>query len=116
MQGAGDGDFFRAFAVTNALELGRNHLGVVENERVAGLQEGWQVVDMVVFEHRRRIRANHQEAGMITRACGPQRDVVIRQVEVEKVYTHRYLFGSVMAGLNAKTRQGAAHRGGLRVL
>ena len=69
-----------------AFELGGNHLGVVDDELVAGLQPLRQVADGAVAQH--AIGLHHQHPRGIARARGPQRDARRREFEVEEIGAH----------------------------
>jgi hypothetical protein len=69
-----------------AFELGGNHLGVVDDELVAGLQPLRQLGDAAVMQ--RAVRLHHEHARRIARAGGPQRDAGGREFEVEKIGAH----------------------------
>src|SRR5690606_13052008 len=53
-------------------------------------EEGWQVEDLAVLEHGLTVRPDDEQAGVIARARGPQRNAFFRQVEVEQVDAHGY--------------------------
>ena len=69
-----------------AFELGGNHLGVVDDELVAGLQPLRQVADGAVTQH--AIGLHHQHPRGIARARGPQRDARGGKFEVEEIGAH----------------------------
>ena len=69
-----------------ALELGGDDPGVVEHQQVAGAQQAPAGRATTMIGERRR--ADLQQPRAIARACGPQRDPVGRQLEVEKVDAH----------------------------
>ncbi|MND77368.1 hypothetical protein D3C80_690470 [compost metagenome] len=77
----------RAFAQANALKLGGNDAGIVEDKRIAGLQERRQVKDAVVF-HAVFIRIDHQQARAVARVRRAKGDILLGQIEIEQVYTH----------------------------
>ena len=69
-----------------AFELGGNHLGVVDDELVAGLQPLRQIGDGLVTQH--AVGLHHQHARRIARACRPQRDAGGGEFEVEEIGAH----------------------------
>ena len=72
--------------VADAGEAGRDHPRVVEDERVAGIQEGGQVAHAAIRQG--GAGAHHEKAARVARARRPQRDRSLRQLEIEKVYAH----------------------------
>src|SRR5258705_4103138 len=73
-------------ADTAAFQLGGDHLGVVDDKLVAGLQPLRQLGDGAVMQ--RAIRLHHQHARRIARPRGPQRDAGGGEFEVEEIGAH----------------------------
>ncbi len=73
-------------ADATAAELCGDHLGVVDHELVARTQAVGQIASDTIREP--AIGADHQHARGIARACGPQRDVVNREIEIEQIGAH----------------------------
>ena len=69
-----------------AFELGRDHLGVVDDQLVAGLQPLRQIGDDAVAQH--AVGLHHQHPRGIARARGPQRDAGGGKFEVEEIGAH----------------------------
>ncbi len=58
-------------AMAHAFELGGNDLGVVEDQRVAGAQERWQIADAMIGQARRcRLRIDDEQARAVARLAG----------------------------------------------
>jgi hypothetical protein len=70
------------------VKLGRDDLGVVDDERVAGPQHIRQIADMTVLES--LSGHHHQHARGVARPRRAKRDPVFRKVEIEKINTHGY--------------------------
>jgi hypothetical protein len=66
----------------------RDHLGVVDHQRVAGRQQLGEIAHGAVIELRRAARPHHEEPCGIARNRRPQRDAVGGQVEIEQVGSH----------------------------
>ncbi len=77
-----------AFAGPETFELRRDHLGVVKDQCVAGLEQIRQVKHTLVAENRICICVDNKHARTVARIGWSQRNVFLRQVEVEQVYTH----------------------------
>ena len=76
----------RLAADPHAVEPRRDDPGVVDDERVAGLEEIRQVGDARVGQ--RAVRADDQHPGAVARRGGRERDALGRQVEIEGVDAH----------------------------
>jgi hypothetical protein len=63
-------------------------LGVVDDERVAGLEEAGQVAHMAIGKRGLRARINHQETRGVARRDRAQSDALARQIKVERIGTH----------------------------
>ncbi len=60
-----------AVAMADTLELGGNDLGVVENQRVASLQEGREIADAMIRQVVFRTRIDDEQARAVARLGGP---------------------------------------------
>ncbi len=78
-----------ALAHPLAEQLGGDDAGVVENERIARPEQVGQLTDDVIL--RRRARLHDEQACRVARAGRPERDALIRKIEIEKVDAHRSL-------------------------
>ena len=78
---------FRARVIPHALadQARRNHLAVIDDERVARPQQHRQVSDRAILEFRRGIGPHQQQARGIARNHGAERDAVGRQVKIEQI-------------------------------
>src|SRR5204862_6498702 len=77
-----------------ALELRRNHPGVVEHQHVARPQDAWQIEHAPV----RYARAlDQQHARRVARARRAESDTIGREAEVEKVDGQYWGFGALWA-------------------
>jgi hypothetical protein len=86
VQRCGDTDLI-VTAIAEPFKLRRDHLGVVEHQRVTRLKLVREIADNGVGKP--TIRGNAQHPRAVTRACGPQRDAVFGQIEIEKVNAHK---------------------------
>ena len=66
----------------------RDHFGVVEHEKIARMQQSWQIRNTAVVE--RAGYGNHQQPRRIARFARLKRDPFSRQVEIEIVDVHNY--------------------------
>ena len=78
------------FATPKAGQLRRDHLGVVEDQRVARSQQRRQVGDDAILQCIARSHDKHPRR--IARLRRPQRDALFGQVEIEKVDAHGIIF------------------------
>ena len=78
----------RAAADAAARQPRRDHLGVVDHQRIAGIEQVRQVAHALVRKLRRAARPHHQQPRRIARRNRPQRDALGRQVEIEQVGAH----------------------------
>ena len=76
---------FGVVPLSGAFELGRDHLGVVEDERVAGGEQRRQIAHDAVGVERGGVRIDHEEPRRVARLRRPKRDQLRRQVKVEQV-------------------------------
>ena len=63
-----------------------DHSGVVDDQLISRLQQVREVSDCAVIEG--RTRPDHQQPRCISRARRPQRDAVLRKLEIEQIATH----------------------------
>ena len=78
-----------AAADAAAREARRDHLGIVDDHRVARPQQRRQIAHDAVFQHRLALRAHDQKPRGVARHGRPQRDAVVRQRKVEQLGSHR---------------------------
>ena len=76
----------RLLAHAQAVEPGRNDLGVVEDQHVARPQEIRQVADAQILES--GLRPDHEHARGIARLRRTERDAALGQIEIEEVDAH----------------------------
>src|SRR5262249_36127799 len=90
-----------------AAELRRDHLGVVDDERIAGLEPLRQVGDDLVAQNTTTLY--HQKPRGITRARRPQRDAFRRKLEVEESGTHAAASSSQIAPGSSRWESAGAY-------
>lgn len=72
--------------MTDAGEARGDHPRVVEDEGVAGAQQGGQIAHAAIRQG--VAGAHHEQAARVARARRPQGDRRLRQLEIEQVHTH----------------------------
>jgi len=75
-----------AIALAHAFKLRGYHLGIIENKRIAGLQQIGQLEHLSIFEW--LAGTDTQQSGVITRLRWTQSNALFRQIEIEKINTH----------------------------
>ena len=71
-----------------AFELRRDDFRVVENQRVAGPEEAHQVGHAVIGKQRLAIGPDDEQPCTVARAGRPQRNILLRQIEIEQINAH----------------------------
>jgi hypothetical protein len=77
-----------AAADATAHEPRRDHLGVVDHQRVAGIEQVRQIAHAFVLKPRRAARTHHEQPRRIARRDRPQRDAFGWKIEVEEIGAH----------------------------
>ena len=77
-----------AVTLARAAKLGRDHLGVVEDERIAWLKQAGKVEHRAIGERGRRGGFDHQQPRRVARYGWPERDQLLRQMIVERIDAH----------------------------
>ena len=84
-----DGGLGVTAADAAALQPRRNHLGVIDDQRVAGLQQVRQIAHTAIIEFRLLARPHDQQPRRIARNNRPQRNPLWREFEIEQIRAHR---------------------------
>ena len=79
----------RLIAPPHAVELGRDHLGVVEDERIAGQKQAGRSRIIRSAMSGAGVRIDHQQPRRVARDRRAQRDQLLRQMIVEEIGTQR---------------------------
>jgi len=88
MQGRLDRRLGRAAPNPPALEPGRNHFGIVDDDGVASPQQIWKLVHATIGKSGFRSRADNQEPRGIARNYRTQRNAFGGQLKIEFVCPH----------------------------
>jgi len=75
-----------AIALAHAFKLRGYHLGIIENKRIAGLQQIGQLEHLSIFEW--LAGTDTQQSGVVTWFGWTQSNALFRQIEIEKINTH----------------------------
>ena len=81
----------------------RDHLAVVDHQRVARLQELRQIAHAPIFELGLPVGAHNQQPCRIARMDRPERNALWRQFEVEEIRTHHALGVIARGGAQSST-------------
>jgi len=68
----------------------RNHAGVVDHQRIAGIEQIRQIANAPILQ--RATRPHHQEPRRVSRHGRPQRYALGRQLEVEQIGAHGFAY------------------------
>ena len=77
-----------AAADAAAMQERRNDFGVVDNHRVAGAQQLWQIADREVLKLRGAPARTTRSRAASRGVRGPQRDAILRQDEIKQIRAH----------------------------
>jgi hypothetical protein len=66
----------------------RDHLGVVDDEGIPGIEQIRQVSHMAVREHSLPARVDYEEPAGISRRNRAQGDALVRELEIECIRPH----------------------------
>ena len=95
-------------ALSNAVQLGGDHAGVVEHERIARLEQIRQVEDRLVGKRLACVRIDDEQPRRVARSRGPKRDQLLGKMVVEMRRPSRISHGRAFARPSISRRYGSS--------